>query len=560
MRGRIRWRKAAFACVLAIPHALACLPSDPSGPEPDTDHDGLSDREELEVTGTSPLMADTDGDGYSDYDEVVTLGFDPANDPDRFNPRVADLPQMTIIVTGPPIVRFITQLADGQTITLTNSLADSITAGEMWGPTWTQGQSNTQSFSQTNTQDMSVMPSTMNQTSITVPLGSPGGSVTVTPGDAGPPVDATVPEDAEEDGEAPDAEEEEDAGELPDASGTPGSVTVTTNPSGATLTQTQGNSTTLTFDNSVSTTVNPSTTIDTSYSFTDQQIRQNQQTATREEALSMSHQIAASAATLKVPTVIYNPSHVGYRVTNVFLSAVLVDPSGAQLALTNLAVDQDIVTTFQPFAIAAGDHTGPTVFSSPAMEVNTGLEILTDGRGLLLSLATYELDDSSGKAFVFDTTDLGTKTALVAIDFGAKSKRQPELYQVATNFDPAHPGVTAAQLFQNVLFVPYFASPETGLVAVRDVAVSASGAAHWSVALVHDSGPDITTTSWGDGIDPYDFDGIDVHAGDVLHLAYVARAGQTIADSGVPPPQLGTGPPADASFHVVGPPPDAAVP
>jgi len=36
----------------------------------DTDGDGLSDKEELEVYGTSPYLADTDSDGYGDKTEV----------------------------------------------------------------------------------------------------------------------------------------------------------------------------------------------------------------------------------------------------------------------------------------------------------------------------------------------------------------------------------------------------------------------------------------------------------------------------------------------------------
>lgn len=537
MRGSNPWLKALLACGLAIPHALACLPSDPSDPEVDTDHDGLSDREELEVTGTNPLDPDTDGDGYNDYQEVVTYGFDPSNDPVRFNPRVADLPQMSIVVTGPPTVRFVTQVAGGTTVTVDNSVANTGIWGETWGPTWTQGESYTQSDSQTNESDMSVMPSTMDQTSVTVPLGSPGGTVTVT---TPPPADAGA-------SDAGDASEEEEEQEQEQESG-------------ATLTETQGNGTTLTFGNSVSTTVNPSTTIDATYSFTEQQMVQNQQTVTHEEAVAQMNQVTAVFSTLKVPTIIYNTGHVAFRVSNLFLGVVLIDASGALIPVGNLELDQDLVTTFQPFSLAAGESTGPTIFDDTTLEVNTGLEILSSGRGLVISLATYELDDANGKPYSFATTDIGTKTALVAIDFGAKSPRQPELYQVATNFDPSQSGVTAGQLFQNVLYVPYFASPETGLVAVRDTAVSASGGAHWSVQLVHDSGPDITTTTWGDGGDPYDFDGISVHAGDVLHLAYVAKNVSLSSDAGVAPRPLGAGPPADASFRVAGPPPDAAVP
>lgn len=44
---------------------------------PDTDGDGLSDGDEVNVYGTDPLKADTDGDGLSDGDEVNKYGTDP---------------------------------------------------------------------------------------------------------------------------------------------------------------------------------------------------------------------------------------------------------------------------------------------------------------------------------------------------------------------------------------------------------------------------------------------------------------------------------------------------
>jgi len=45
---------------------------------PDTDTDGLSDREEIKVYGTSPLNPDTDNDGIPDGEEVKN-GTDPKN-------------------------------------------------------------------------------------------------------------------------------------------------------------------------------------------------------------------------------------------------------------------------------------------------------------------------------------------------------------------------------------------------------------------------------------------------------------------------------------------------
>jgi thrombospondin type 3 repeat protein len=72
----------------------------------DTDGDGLTDDLEL-LYGTSPVLADTDGDGISDYDEIVKLGFDPNIDPIRFNPLVADIPQLAIVLKSPPIVTLV---------------------------------------------------------------------------------------------------------------------------------------------------------------------------------------------------------------------------------------------------------------------------------------------------------------------------------------------------------------------------------------------------------------------------------------------------------------------
>src|SRR6476660_3391740 len=82
------------ACLATSLEHLGCSPNDPPGALPDTDGDGLSDAEEVNIYGTSPVLADTDGDGFSDSDEVVKFAFDPANAPYLFNPRIADVPQM----------------------------------------------------------------------------------------------------------------------------------------------------------------------------------------------------------------------------------------------------------------------------------------------------------------------------------------------------------------------------------------------------------------------------------------------------------------------------------
>jgi hypothetical protein len=57
------------------------MPEEPVLPEEvavdlDSDQDGLSDADEINIYGTNPLKSDTDGDGYLDGDEVKN-GYNP---------------------------------------------------------------------------------------------------------------------------------------------------------------------------------------------------------------------------------------------------------------------------------------------------------------------------------------------------------------------------------------------------------------------------------------------------------------------------------------------------
>lgn len=70
----------------------------------DSDDDGITDLDETDFYGTSPLLADTDADGFSDFDEVLTYGFDATVNNFRFNPLIADVPQIDIeLVSAPDI-------------------------------------------------------------------------------------------------------------------------------------------------------------------------------------------------------------------------------------------------------------------------------------------------------------------------------------------------------------------------------------------------------------------------------------------------------------------------
>ncbi len=109
------------------------------GTDDDSDGDGLSDAEEL-AWGTNPRVADTDGDGLSDGNEILEKGFDFSR-PTRFNPRIADLPQLGIELVSDPVIGV--RFTEGDSSSVERSTAtggsSTETTSETWGGSVTVG-------------------------------------------------------------------------------------------------------------------------------------------------------------------------------------------------------------------------------------------------------------------------------------------------------------------------------------------------------------------------------------------------------------------------------------
>lgn len=114
------------------PPAMLPVPSDPNL---DSDGDGLTDVDEITLHGTSPAVADTDGDGFSDHDEVVDKAFDPDTAIAQFNPRVADVPELTIeLVSAPAIaVTYTESSGTARTVGTERTQSTSSASTKSWG-------------------------------------------------------------------------------------------------------------------------------------------------------------------------------------------------------------------------------------------------------------------------------------------------------------------------------------------------------------------------------------------------------------------------------------------
>lgn len=80
---------------------------------------GLTEAQQI-LYGTSPVLDDTDGDGISDAREINELSFDPQINPYKFNPLVADVPRLGLVLRSAPSIRlFLTDaLAETRTISV----------------------------------------------------------------------------------------------------------------------------------------------------------------------------------------------------------------------------------------------------------------------------------------------------------------------------------------------------------------------------------------------------------------------------------------------------------
>lgn len=405
----------------------------------DTDGDGLDDGSEA-LSGTSPVLADTDGDGMSDADELQRFDIDV--DPINFNPLVADIPHLGIVLRSPPVV----------TLILTDTLAVS------------------KVFEVDRTQENAVA------------------------------VDQAVTESVVDTIE----------------------VSQTASQS-TTFTGGVAGDTTLSFD------ISKTMSEDVSFSFSETQTVENVQAITEIEAFSQTREIAASGGVLKVVVGLENRGNVPFTIQHIILSAVIPDPGhpGKFFPVGDLILDTGFnYTQFEPFTIPPGGSFPVINFDNASLDLETAKLLLRNPGQLIITVSTLELSDINGVPFAFKFTDIESRDALVVIDYAGK--RLPEKYFIATNSDPQRPGVTAGRALRDILHIPFetatsAAGIPTGLTGLRDDPAVRGNTqnAFWLVVQVRNNGLGNDVTRFSSQQGDYDFENIQIKAGDTLYLVYM---------------------------------------
>ncbi len=490
------WRLRTFVLAVCVGGAAACgggAGSDAGAASTDTDGDGLTDAVEA-TWGTNPAVADTDGDGWTDYDEVVNMAFDPdlvTGNPYSFNPLIADVPKIAIRIAGLPDVNIHYVTSAGATTTIGTETTRSTESAS----TVTTSETGTSTSAVETVYADKIIDTLVSGTTTT------SGCTTVAAG-----ADASV-----------------DLGFW--------ALGSDTSASSQTCFEAEINS-------SLATSVeernfSESTTSASSLSWSSAQARENREAYALAQSYQSENTINTSLTSgeIVVSVNLQNVGQMTFVPSNVYLSAVLYDPlSPTRFApLGNLSFDGG---AFPPNALAPGETSSGLTFANRALPVATVQKILANPLGLVVAVSTYDVLDADGRSFRFEQTTIDNRTATVVIDFGGAGGRRPERYMVATDTTPGAPGVTLGEIMTNVLRIPYSAGTQTaawnghdltGLRTLRGVTSDPVVRGYWLVLREHfDAGlMQQVVETYNPLVREYDFDAIDVYAGQTVYVLFV---------------------------------------
>lgn len=410
----------------------------------DLDGDNLSNDDELS-NGTSPVLADTDGDGMSDETEIKRLNFAPDIDPLRFNPLVADVPRLGIVLRSVPSVRLI--------------LNDALGVARAFEVERTEANREVITQIETKIETEAIELTQASSDSTTYVDGTPTG--------------VTQSYDI-----------------------------------GKTMVE------------------------EVTFIHTKEQTEENLKALTEAEAFEQSRDIAASGGVLSLVVDLENRGNLPYRVDNLILAAVIPDSSrpGVFYPVGNLVVDTSRnYSRFSPFTMPPGGRLPAINFINDQLDLVTAKRLLRDARSLMITVATVELLDVDGVPYAFRYLDIESRTAQVVIDYAGL--RSPERFLVATSADPDNPGITAGKAMRDILRIPFEVGSmdwgiqqRTGLLGLRDdpnVRANRQRNGYWLCVHTRGNGPNRKVTRYSIAQQDYDFEKIQLRAGDALYLAYM---------------------------------------
>ncbi len=281
----------------------------------------------------------------------------------------------------------------------------------------------------------------------------------------------------------------------------------------------------------------PKGTVGVTNSWSTEQTRENRKAYSTAISQTSGSSVESTGGSIAVSLKVKNRGFQVVTLQSLTVAALQVSPSNpsALVPVGNLQFDGQ----FSPIEIVPNGETPGTLIFSRELTLGKALSLLSDSDSLTLQASAWQATDADGRSYTHSLTDIGSKDALVIIDYGPRSERETgkvkESYYVSTVADFDAKRVSAAQALKDILRVPYttgvtpwnvpgsVAATRNGLLSVRGVGTDPKVRGHWRVVYgaLSENGATRTVKVFDNLVAAYDFDAIELRKGYSLLLAYV---------------------------------------
>lgn len=256
-------------------------------------------------------------------------------------------------------------------------------------------------------------------------------------------------------------------------------------------------------------------TLARSYSHTDVETRTDQKTWNRIQSETNATKRITDSGEISIGINIENSSYLPFTLTHLTLVASFYDGNDI-LPIATLGYNSGnggfSPTTFAPF-----ERSNTLLFSQNALNLDTALSILKDGRSIIVEPALYELSNKDGKPFDFSRGDVSAKCAQILIDYGVL--RVQEQYYVSTLGTHGNgTAVSLEHLLHDALHMPF--TTTTHLNSLREVVETNSS--RWVIQHTHSNGITRETTRYDWQLSEYNVSSVILNAGDTVAIVYLS--------------------------------------
>ena len=246
----------------------------------------------------------------------------------------------------------------------------------------------------------------------------------------------------------------------------------------------------------------------------------SEKTSTHEESESKLSEstISFDSGYLKTALNIGNTGIIGYNLTNLLLSAYIIDTEEEGLINPTPIDNLELSAGSLGITLDSGMESSNLVFSNNDLDLDTTYDLLEDAEGLILQVSGYQLTDDEGNTFTETRTEVNAKTARVYIEYGFDDSN--EEYLVATNINSNDLGVSLKDVLDSYFYIPYETGDQGNITSVRGFSTENRETDQWKILHYYtDTGVDETALYNCD--DTIDLSQITLKAGDCLYLVLV---------------------------------------